>query len=112
QCSWAVSFLSDLFALLNSYYCFWGLPESSRDLQACSRDFLRVLLDLLYCPLGSDDVLLERGLQCLASLSGSTNSDRLEECSALCQGLLSQYSGVLDRTIEGSQHTGEIYKEE
>ncbi|XP_071988131.1 serine/threonine-protein kinase 36 [Engystomops pustulosus] len=70
QCSWAVSFLSDLFALLNSYYCFWGLPESSRDLQACSRDFLRVLLDLLYCPLGSDDVLLERGLQVTSYWSG------------------------------------------
>ncbi|KAM3916044.1 serine/threonine-protein kinase 36 [Leptodactylus fuscus] len=108
QCSWAVSFLADLFALLNSYYCFWGLCESSRELQACSSDLLQVLQALLCCPVEPGDILLERSLQCLVSLSDCTLSGRPEDCAPLCQSLLSDYICVLDKIIEGSQSTAHM----
>ncbi|XP_075705140.1 serine/threonine-protein kinase 36 [Rhinoderma darwinii] len=103
QCSWAVSFLTELFALLNSYYCFWRLPESSRALLACTDDFLQVLHRLLCCPPAAEDVLLERCLQCLVSLSESTSSGRPAACAQLCQSLLSMYISALDKIIERSQ---------
>ncbi|CAJ0937878.1 unnamed protein product [Ranitomeya imitator] len=106
RCSWAASFLSDLFALLNSYYCFWGLPESSRELLACSGDFLRVLDELLHSPEDANTIVLTRGLECLMSLSESTSCGRPDDCALLCQSLLSVYIHALDKIIERSQPTG------
>ncbi|XP_066433234.1 serine/threonine-protein kinase 36 isoform X2 [Eleutherodactylus coqui] len=106
QGSWDASFLADLFALLNSYYCFWGLPDSSRELQACSGDFLQVMDKLLGFPNRTEDLVLEQSLQCLVTLSDSTNSKRPEDCALLCQSLLSKYIRVLDQIIERSQPTG------
>ncbi|XP_040296741.1 serine/threonine-protein kinase 36 isoform X2 [Bufo bufo] len=103
QCSWAVSFLSDLFVLLNSYYCFWGLPESSRELQACSSDFLRVLDELLCSPAGTEEGLLGQSLQCLVTLSDGTSSGRPENCAPLCQGLVSLHPRVLDKMMARCQ---------
>ncbi|XP_073505171.1 serine/threonine-protein kinase 36 [Phyllobates terribilis] len=105
QCSWAASFLSDLFALLSSYYCFWGLPESSRGLLACSGDFLRVLEQLLRSPEDADSIVLARGLECLMSLSESVSCGRPDDCAPLCQSLLSVYTHALDKIIERSQPT-------
>ncbi|XP_073402417.1 serine/threonine-protein kinase 36 isoform X2 [Dendrobates tinctorius] len=105
QCSWAASFLSDLFALLSSYYCFWGLPESSRELLACSEDFLRVLDELLSSPADANTIALARGLECLMSLSESISCGRPDDCAQLCQSLLSVYIHALDKIIERSQST-------
>ncbi|KAM4025845.1 LOW QUALITY PROTEIN: serine/threonine-protein kinase 36 [Anomaloglossus baeobatrachus] len=107
QCSWAASFLSDLFALLTSYYCFWGLPESSRELPSCRSDFLRVLDQLLCSPEDANNLVLVRSLECLVSLSESTSCGRLDECAPLYQALLSDYTHALDKIIERSLPTGE-----
>ncbi|XP_056410474.1 serine/threonine-protein kinase 36 [Hyla sarda] len=103
QCSWADSFLADLFALLASYYGFWGHPDSSRELQVCSSDFLQVLDVLLCRPVGSHDILLAQSLQCLVTLSESANNGRPKDCASLCQSLLSTQLRVLDQIIERSQ---------
>ncbi|XP_069840883.1 serine/threonine-protein kinase 36 [Dendropsophus ebraccatus] len=102
ECSWASSFLTDLLALLNSYYGFWGRPDSSRTLQACSGDFLQVLDQLLGRPARSHDVLLAQSLQCLVTLSESVSSGRPEDCAVLCQSLLSSHLRVLERIAEHS----------
>ncbi|XP_040211731.1 serine/threonine-protein kinase 36 isoform X2 [Rana temporaria] len=103
QCSWTSSFLSDLFLLLNSYYCFRSHPEASRALQNCSGDFLGVLRIIFSFPPSDEDVLVERSLECLVSLCASASYGAPADCAQLFTSLLSDYKDVLDAIIERTQ---------
>ncbi|XP_018092182.1 serine/threonine-protein kinase 36 isoform X2 [Xenopus laevis] len=102
QHPWAVSFQTDLFALLNSYYHFKRHPEAS-SLQACEGLFLKVLEFLLSSPQEGDDTLQELGLQCLVSLCESADCSPVPDCEKLYNMLQSEHKGVLDLIIERSQ---------
>ncbi|XP_072273110.1 serine/threonine-protein kinase 36 [Pyxicephalus adspersus] len=104
QCTWTSSFLSDLFVLLNSYFCFKSHPEASRTLQSCAEDFLEVLRMVLSFPPSAEDVLVERSLECLVSLCVSASSGAPEDCTQLFGGLLSNYQDVLNSIIDRTQH--------
>ncbi|KAE8578690.1 hypothetical protein XENTR_v10023730 [Xenopus tropicalis] len=103
QHPWAVSFLTDLFALLNSYYHFKRHPESSSSLQACEGLFLGVLDFLLSGPQEGDTTLQELGLQCLVSLCESADCSPVPECEKVYNMLQSEHKGLLDKIIARSQ---------
>ncbi|KAM4608180.1 serine/threonine-protein kinase 36 [Discoglossus pictus] len=110
QCSWAVSFLSDLFVLLDSYYCFKRHPETS-SLEICGEMFLRVLQNLLSDPREGETVLIKQSLQCLVSLCESVDYGALPDCPTLYNTLLSEHCDLLDKVIERSPpQTGNINK--
>ncbi|XP_063791575.1 serine/threonine-protein kinase 36 isoform X2 [Pseudophryne corroboree] len=129
QCSWAVSFLADLFGLLNSYYCFKRHPEASSNLETCAETFMEVLAELLlYPPSDQGDllelsptsdhgVLLEQSLQCLVSLCIAADCGPIADCAALYSSLLSQdkavfhkiITAVTEEKVSGEGHVWSLY---
>ncbi|KAM8962411.1 serine/threonine-protein kinase 36 [Pelodytes ibericus] len=104
QCSWAVSFLCDLFNMLNSYYCFKRHPDTSSDLQTCSEVFLNTMEDLLSLARDWDGTVQQQGLQCLVSFCQSIECSSLPDEGRFYSILYSEHRRILDRLIDQSQH--------
>ncbi|XP_053327065.1 serine/threonine-protein kinase 36 [Spea bombifrons] len=103
QCSWAVSFLSDLLSLLNAYYCFQRHPEASRNLETCAETFIGVLEDLLCFPQEGEGILQQQSLQCLVSLCESIDCGALPDAAGFYTNLHSEHGRILERLLEKSQ---------
>ncbi|KAG8431139.1 hypothetical protein GDO86_019352 [Hymenochirus boettgeri] len=108
QHPWAITFLSDLFALLNSYYSFKKHPESSSQLEACEGLFLKILDTLLNGPSKEEKALQELGLKCLVSLCQCADCHTLSDCERLYISLQSEHRGILDKLIERSQNPNTV----
>ncbi|XP_063287016.1 serine/threonine-protein kinase 36 isoform X2 [Pelobates fuscus] len=102
QCSWAVAFMSDLFALLNSYYCFKKHPEASSNLETGWKGFLELLDELLNCPLEGKHILQHQSLQCLVALCKGIDSSAPSDGITFYNSLHSEHQGILDLVIEMS----------
>uniref|UniRef100_A0A8C5WFG2 non-specific serine/threonine protein kinase n=1 Tax=Leptobrachium leishanense TaxID=445787 RepID=A0A8C5WFG2_9ANUR len=103
QCSWAGSFMSELLALLNSFYGFCkNHPEASRDLETCWDLFLCVMEELLVHPMDGDILVQQLSLQCLVSLCESVDSRDPPDGIMLYSSLHTEHQAVLDRIFEES----------